>query len=96
MLLKFMILCLACKQLILQCRLLHSSKYTMMVLLQLRLCFRDEFRLKWVDDTHALGVFSSASLGKVALDNFYHHLLLWCSPQGAGYGVPCIQSEANI
>ena len=69
MLLKFMILCLACKQLILQCRLPHSSKYTMMVFLQLRLCFRDEFRLKWVDDTHALGVFSSASLGKVALDN---------------------------
>lgn len=26
--------------------------------------------MKWVDDTHALGVFSSASLGKMKFDNF--------------------------
>lgn len=42
-------------------------------MVELSLYFRDEFRMKWVDDTHALGIFSSTSLGKVIF-------LMWPDP----------------
>lgn len=33
-------------------------------ILTIKVCiFRNDFRMKWVDDTHALGIFSCASLG---------------------------------
>ena len=60
-----MILCPVCKQLILQCHLLHSSNANFDTpSAMIKYIFRGDFRMKWVDDTHALGVFSSASLGK--------------------------------
>ena len=45
--------------------------------------------MKWVDDTHALGVFSSTSLGE---EHFDIHVAYFCySPKGHGYGVSCVQ-----
>lgn len=45
--------------------------------------------MKWVDDTHALGVFSSTSLGK---EHFVIYVAyFWHSAEGPGYGVSCVQ-----